>query len=66
MGSVTSGVQGGLRLLEVSFIHQSPFHKPEVHRACYFIDCVLFYAESMCRGSGNFMFGVPHSAVPAC
>lgn len=33
---------------------------------CYFVVCVLFCAESMCRGSGNFMFGFPHFSVPDC
>lgn len=66
VSSVTSGVQGGLKDSGSLLFHQSPFHKPKVGRACYFVECVLFYAESTCRGNGNFMFGVPHSSVPGC
>lgn len=57
--------QRGLRVLGVLF-HQSPFPKAKVAIAGYFVDCVLFCAENMYRGSGNFMFGFPHSSVPAC
>lgn len=72
VAGVTPGVQGegretgwfeGFRGV---LFHQSQFHKPKVGRACYFVNCVLLYAESMFRGSGNSLFGFPCSSVPDC
>lgn len=58
--------QDMMRSLEVCFISPEPVPQAEGSQSMFFVERVLFYAETMCRGSGNFIFGFSHFSVLGC
>lgn len=67
---ICAGIRGRNRtwwgLYRSGLFHQSLFNKQKVAEACYFVDRVFFYAEPMCKGSGNVMFGFSLFSMLGC